>query len=285
VSTAANDPALELPLDLPPPAHRSLLGTAWDELRAVVRYRSLVRYLLTSELRTEHRNTVLGFVWWILDPLLLAAVYVLFVGLILGRRQPDFAIFVLTAIIPWAFFSKALRRAMNATVGKERSMRQVAFPKAILPLSSVLAGATRFLFGFVVLVLIAIPFGIYPSFALVLAIPIVLVELVFTLGFAFFFSAFNVFFRDTSEAIGYGIRIWFYLSPALYPVSIVPERFRDIYELNPFATFFPAYRAVVMEHTAPDWAALGILAVVSVVLLAVGYLFFVRAEPWFAKLL
>jgi ABC-type polysaccharide/polyol phosphate export permease len=272
------------PVPLPEAPRRSLLRDAREDLRSIVRYLPLVRYLVASSLRTENRNTVLGFVWWVVDPLLMAAVYVILVGILLRRGGPDFPIFILTAIVSWQLFTKGARNSVAAIIRKERSMRQVAFPKSVLPLASVIGEVFHFAFGFCVLLVVAIAFDIFPSVYALLAIPIALVQTVFTLGVAFFLSAFNVFFRDTTKLMRYSFQIWFYLSPALYPVSIVPERFRDVYELNPFATFFTAYRDVVMEHRLPDFAALGGTAVASAVVLVLGYLFFVRLQPWFAKL-
>jgi lipopolysaccharide transport system permease protein/teichoic acid transport system permease protein len=266
------------------PGRRSLVRDAVEEVRAVARYRHLLRYLTASNLRTENANTVLGFVWWVLDPLLQMAVYVLLVMVLLKRGGPDFPIFVLTAVIAFELFAKGARNMVTGTVRKERSMREIPFPKAVLPLSAILAASVHFAFAFCVLLLVAIPFGFLPSAYALLAIPVALIQIVFTLGVGFFLAAFNVFFRDTTKLIRYVFRIGFYLSPTLYPVSAVPERFRDIYELNPFATLIPAYRDLVMGHTLPDFGALGIVAAASVVVLVLGYLFFVRLEPWFPKL-
>lgn len=285
MATTSADPPVALPVEVPDPPKRSLLRDVRTELRSVVHYRHLLRYLVSSSLRTENSNTVFGFVWWILDPLLLAAIYVILVGVILGRGSPDFPVFVLTAMISWELFSKATNDAASETARKERSMRQIAFPKSVLPLATVLAAAVHFLAGFVVLLIVAIPFGIYPSILALLALPIALVQLAFTLGVAYFLSALNVFFRDTNKLTSYLFRMWFFLSPGLYSVSMVPERFRDLYELNPFSTFFTAYRSVVMYHDVPDLAALGILAGASLVVLILGYAFFVRLQPWFVKLI
>lgn len=286
VSATPLDAAAALPPEALPARRRSLLRDAGDELRAVVRFRSLVRYMVSSSLRKEHTGTFFGFVWWLLDPLLLSAVYVVFVGLILHRGRSvglPFPLFVLTAIIAWQFFASGVGSAIGATISKERAMRQVAFPRSVIPLSATLGVAVHFLFGLVVLVLIAIPFGIYPDPIVVLALPIAAVQLLFTLGVAFFLSALNVLFRDTGRLTSYAFRIWFYLSPALYSITLVPERYRSIFRLNPFTTFFPSYRAVLMRHIMPDFVALGVIAGASVVLLVIGYLFFVRLEPLFAK--
>jgi lipopolysaccharide transport system permease protein len=284
MTTTGAEAAVGLPLEPPSPPRRSLVRETVAELRAVRRYSHLLRYLVASSLRTENANTVLGFVWWILDPLLLMATYVMLVTLIRRGTEPDFPVFVLTGIIAFELFSKATRSAVGTTVRQEKSMRQVAFPKTVLPLAEVASEAVHFAVAFLVLLVVAIPFGIFPSLYALLAIPITLVLLAFTLGVAYFFSAFNIFFRDTNKLIRYTFRIWFFLSPILYPVSAIPERFRGIYELNPFATIVPAYQAVVMDHRMPDFGALGVVAAASVAVLVLGYLFFVRLQPWFAKL-
>jgi lipopolysaccharide transport system permease protein len=285
VATTSADAALDLPVELPAIPERSLLPDARTDLRDLVRYRHLLRYLVGSALRTENANTVFGFLWWVLDPLLQCAVYVVFIGVILGHGGKDFPIFVLTALIVWELFSVATSDAVTSTVRKEASMRQVAFPKSVLPLARVLGAAVHFAASYVVVVLVAILFGIYPSVYSLLGVPVALVVLVFTLGVSFFLSAVNVFFRDTTKLIRYVFRMWFYLSPGLYAVSQVPESFRSLYELNPFATFFTAFRDAVMYHHVPDFAALAVVLASSLVILALGYVFFVRLEPWFAKLI
>ncbi len=278
------DPAVAVPFDLLVAPKRSLLRDAWSEVRATARYSHLLRLLVSSSLRTENSNTVFGFFWWVLDPLLQMMVYVIFIGVILGRAGPDYPIFILTAIISWELLVKATQGSAAATLRKERAMRQVAFPKTILPLSQVIGAAAHFMFAFGVLLVVAVPFGIYPSAYALLVIPIALVQVTLTTGIALFLSALNVFLRDTSKIITYVFRMGFYLSPVLYPVAVVPERFRPIYDLNPFVTLFDAYRAIVMEHSMPDWSSLGIVAGGSIVALVLGYLFFVRLQTSFAKL-
>ena len=278
------DPAVAVPFDLLVAPKRSLLRDAWSEVRATARYSHLLRLLVSSSLRTENSNTVFGFFWWVLDPLLQMAVYVVFIGVLLNRGGPEYPVFILTAIISWELLVKATQSSTAATLKKERAMRQVAFPKTILPLSEVIGASAHFMFAFGVLLVVAVPFGFYPSAYALLVIPIALVQVTLTTGIAFFISALNVFFRDTTKIITYVFRMGFFLSPALYPVTVVPDRFRPIYDLNPFVTLFDAYRSIVMEHSTPDWSSLGIVAGGSIVALVLGYLFFVRLQTSFAKL-
>jgi ABC-type polysaccharide/polyol phosphate export permease len=262
-------------------------GSRWwrglAQLRYLFKYRPLIRFLVVSALRKGSARTAFGYLWWLLDPLLLMAAYVVLVDFILRRGGDHFPVFVLTALISWKFFQSGTRNAITDMVGKERLMRQVAFPKAVLPIAAVLAEAIHFLFGLGILVCVALAFGIYPHPVAAVALLVGAIQLVFTLGVGMFLSAVNVFFRDVQFLTTHLFRVWFYLSPSLYALTAVPERFESVFRLNPFATFFPAYRDVIMEHRLPDFGALGILAAASLIVLGVGYAAFVRLEPLFTK--
>jgi homopolymeric O-antigen transport system permease protein len=263
---------------------RSLFKEAWTELVETVRYRPLIRALVSTSLRTENVGTVFGYLWWLLDPLLLAGVYIIVIDVILRRGGPDFGVFVLTSVISWKYFAGGVRNAIGVTLGKERQMRQVRFPRVILPMSSILTETVRFAFGLVVVIAVASGYyGIYPHRTLPLVLAVAAVQGVFALGVAFFLSSLNVFFRDVQHAVAYFFQAWFFLSPGLYTISTVPAQYRDIYELNPFATILPAYHAILLEHRFPDLTALGIVAALAVALLAAGFLFFVRLAGSFAK--
>jgi ABC-type polysaccharide/polyol phosphate export permease len=251
--------------------------------RDIYRYRHLVHYLVSAALRTENVNSSFGFLWWLLDPLLLAATYTLLIDVILDRGTADYPVYLLTALLSWEFFSRTVRNGMAQTLIKERTMRQVAFPKSVIPIAATLAESVHFVFALIVLVVFALPFGILPSPVALLALPIAGVQLVFTLAVAFFFSALNMFFRDTDHLSGYLFRVWFYLSPGLYLPSLIPDHYRPLYDLNPFVTLFSSYRDVVISHSLPNFASLGILAAASVVILILGYGYFVNAAPKFAK--
>lgn len=239
--------------------------------------------MVSAALKKQNVRTVLGYVWWLLDPLLLMAVYVLLVSVLFKRGGEDYPVFVLTAVLAWKWFAGGVQQAMSFTVGRESLMRRAAFPRAVLPIAAVSAEALHFAFGLVALAAFAFAFGISPHPVLVLLPVVVLVQFALTLAVAFFLSALNVFFRDVAKLASHAFRVGFYLSPGLYALSSVPAEYRSLYELNPFATLFPAYRAIVMEHSVPDATALGAVAGGSLLLLLVGYAFFVRLAPAFTK--
>jgi lipopolysaccharide transport system permease protein len=261
-----------------------LLRDALNELGALVRHHELLRYMVSNSLRTTYNGTYFGYLWWLLDPVFQTFVYLAMVHVIMRQGGEQFALFVATSVLAWKFFSSAARNAIGVTESKAQLMRQVSFPRSVLPLSAVLAEGIRFLFGLVALVLFAMYFGIYPAPILAAIFVIAAVQLIFSLGLAYLLSAVNILFRDTYSLTQYQFQLWFYLSPGLYAVSFVPERYRTLYMLNPFATILPAYRDVLMDHKLPDFGALGIVAVASTVVLAAGFLVFVKLQPLFAKL-
>jgi lipopolysaccharide transport system permease protein len=256
--------------------------------------RRLARYLVQAELTKKGSDTLLGNVWWILDPLLQMGVYVIFVSLLVGGRGTieDYPLFVFAAILPWKWFSSAVNDAILSVVSRERIIKQVHFPKIVLPVSATVSGIVNFAFGLIPLALLILLF--YRdrlSWTLLLIPAVAAVQFVFTLGLAVLVSAINVFYRDVGNVSRHVLRLWFYLSPALYSVEQV-NRFAAnhpevglVFGLNPFTVLFEAYRAVIYDGVQPSWPALAVLLGVSVLLLGVCTYVFKRMEPAFAKVL
>ncbi len=258
--------------------------TLMSDGRTLWRYRSLTRYLVSTSLRTERTGSVFGFVWWILDPVLLMLVYWFVFGVVFQRSEPDFPIFILVSLLSWECFVTATQASMAVTLSQERTMRQVAFPRSVIPLAVTLAELAHLVVGLIFAIIAALAvYGVVPSSRIVGLLPLVLLQGIFTLGAAFFFAAANVFFRDVSHLAAYGFRIWYFLSPGLYALTRIPERYRTIYQLNPFATFFGGYHAFILHQPMPSAAAFAYTAGVSVLTLLVAYQFFVRLAPRFAK--
>ena len=234
-------------------------------------------------------DTFLGNVWWLLDPLLQMVVYVVLVSVIARVSKPDYPLFVFCAILPWKWFSTAVNDGISSVTSRERIIKQVKFPTIVLPVSATLSGVVNFVFGFIPLFALIVLFFPDRLFVSLLLIPFVaVVQFVFSLAIAMFVAATNVFFRDIANVARHGLRLWFYLSPALYELSDVSERSHTlgaIMSLNPWTPLFESYRAVIYEGTTPLWGPLAILLVISLVMLALATLFFKRLEPSFAKVL
>ena len=261
--------------------------------------RRLVRYLVQAEMKKRGSDTVLGNLWWILDPLLQMVVYVVFISIVARQPVEDYPLFIFAAILPWKWYSAVISDATTAVVRHDKLIRQIAFPKLVLPMATTTAGVVGFAWGLVPLFLLLL---LHPEriSLFVVWIPIIAaVQYVFTLASAILISAANVFFRDLGNAVGHALRLWWFLSPGLYSLSLL----RDLQVVkdnpaigylagfNPFAVLFEAYRSVIyggpesqLPHH-PDLVALGFLLLGSLVFLAVCIIFFKRVEPDFAKVL
>jgi lipopolysaccharide transport system permease protein len=277
------------------PGPLALLGEAWEDIRS---RRRLVRYLVQADIHKKGADTFLGNLWWVMDPLLQMGVYVVFVSLILSVKTPDYPLFILSAILPWKWFTASVTDASQSVVSQGALIKQIQFPKLVLPVAASTAAVVGFVFGLVPLggIMLLYPHRIS---AFVLFLPVVaVVQYVFTLGASFIVAAVNVFFRDLGNVLRHALRLWFYLSPGLYAMSVLDASatfkanpiLRTLAHLNPFAVLFEAYRAVIYGKPdsaphAPDFGSLLNLLIASLVLLAIGTVVFKRLEPSYAKIL
>ena len=272
-----------------------LLGEAVDD---VVSRRRLVRYLVQADIRKKGADTFLGNLWWIMDPLLQMGVYVVFVSLILSRSTPDYPLFILSAILPWKWFTASVTDAAGSVVSQEKLIKQIQFPKIVLPVAATSAGVVGFVFGLIPLggIMLLYDHRISPF---LLFIPVIaVVQYVFTLGLSLLVSAINVFFRDLGNVLRHFMRLWFYLSPGLYSLELLDSSatfqanplLSTIAHANPIAILFESYRAVIYgtpegPPRAPDALPLLLLLGASLVLVAIGTIVFKRLEPTYAKVL
>jgi ABC-type polysaccharide/polyol phosphate export permease len=271
------------------PGPVGLVLEAIDDLRS--RWR-LVRYLARADLKRKGADTLFGNLWWVLDPLLQMAVYVILVTVIFQRDTPAYPLFIFAAILPWKWFTTVLSDGITSVTGQERLIKQLKFPKIVLPASSMIEGLVQFGFGLIPLMgMLLLFYRDRLSLALVWVPLVVVVQFVFTAGLTIAMAALNVFFRDVGNLSRHVIRLWFYLSPALYgadTIASLGEKHPTIValmKLNPFYAILESYRAAIYYGATPDFGLLGAVLAGSVVLLALGTIFFKRLEPSFAKVL
>lgn len=269
-----------------------------EAIREVSSRRRLVRYLVGAEVKKRGANTVLGNIWWVLDPLLLMLVYVVLVAIIARRPVDDYPLFIFAAILPWKWFTAAVTDATTSIVSQHRLIKQIAFPKIVLPIAATTAGVVGFGFGMIPLAGIMLLYLDRLS-PLILLVPLIAaVQYVFTLAVALVVAAGNVFVRDLGNVMRHLLRLWFYLSPGLYSLSMLDDVplfdehpwLHAIVSANPFAILFEAYRSVIYgtvdgPPVAPDWPSLAVLLVISSAFVAGATVLFKRLEPTFAKVL
>jgi ABC-type polysaccharide/polyol phosphate export permease len=271
------------------PGAVALVGEA---MREAWSRRRLIRYLVQADLKKKGADTLLGNLWWVLDPLLQMLVYVVLVSVIFQRTTPAYPLFIFAAILPWKWFTSSVNDAIVSVTSQERLIKQIQFPKIVLPFAATVAGLVNFGFGLIGLaglLILLFPDRISPTLLLIPAVAVV--QFAFTLGLTFVVAATNVFYRDLGNVSRHVLRLWFYLSPGLYSIEQISHLSSEspvlgfLFRLNPFTILFEAYRAVIYSGTTPAWSQLGALLLASIVLLAIATWLFKRVEPAFAKIL
>jgi ABC-type polysaccharide/polyol phosphate export permease len=238
--------------------------------------------MVASDLKASAKDLMLGYLWWVLDPILLMLIFWILIGVIFQRGGPDFPLFVLCGLFPHRAFTVSFSQSVNSLVSAFGIISQIHFPRIYLTLKGVISNHFKLLFGFLVLILVSIiyekPLGLH----LFLLIVPYSIQVVLISGVAMIMSVLGVYFRDLRNLSQFVARILLYMSPVLYSVERIPERFRDIYMLNPLASLYVTYRSIVMQ-TPINLQYVGIAAVHAIVFFLVGYLIFAKTEKSLLK--
>lgn len=250
-------------------------------------HRELLWFWTKREISVRYKQSFLGIVWAILQPAVLAAMFtVVFSHL---ARIPSegipYPLFAYIALVPWTFFATSINQGVPSLVNQMNLVTKAAFPREILPLGTVGASLVDFTFAFAVFVFMALFYRI-PLRSSMLWLPLlILLQLTLAIGVTLIGSALNVFYRDIRFIVPLLIQIWLYATPIVYPASLVPERLRWIYALNPMVGVIESYRNIFIRGHAPDWPSLALGTISAMGLLVFGYLFFKRVEPTFADII
>ena len=247
------------------------------------RYRDLLYFLTRRHVLTRYRQTFLGLAWAVLQPLMTMVVFSIFLGH--WARVPSdglpYPVFAYLGILPWTFFAGTVSRGAGSLVGNANLLQSVYFPRSLIPISATLSGFVDYGIALVVLFALMLVFGVGIAPTVFLLIPLALLTAVISTGVGMWFAAWNVRYRDVSHALPFLLQIWMFATPVVYPVSIVPERFRLVFALNPMTGVIQACRACVTGG-AIDWPLLGVSTTVGLLLAAAGVWLFGRLERRFA---
>jgi lipopolysaccharide transport system permease protein len=241
----------------------------------IVRYRSLVQNLVAKDLKVRYKNSALGFLWSLLNPLLLMVVFTFVFTQLLDQQIPNFPVFVLTALLPWTWTATAVATGTVSLIDNAPLINRVYFPRYLLPVSIVLSTGMNFALGLPALFLFMALFGI--SFTQwILYIPvIILVQAMFLTAVTLFLAPLNVYFQDTRVLVEVGLTAWFFLTPIVYPIeAVVPDLAAWMYRVNPMAAIVAEYRTILYHGGVPDPLFMGRTGATALILLVLGYLFF-----------
>ncbi len=253
-------------------------------LRELWRFRELIYFLVWRDVKVRYKQTVLGASWAILQPFLTMVVFSIFFGELAGMPSGDvpYPIFSYTALLPWQLLEGGISRAGTSLVSSRNLVTKVYFPRMSVPLAEVVAGLVDFALAFLVLLAMMVYYGMRPTSA-VWSLPLfLLLTLVTALGAGLWLSALNVSYRDVGHVIPFLVRVWFFLSPITYAISIVPDQYRFVYALNPMVGVVEGFRWAMLGSAAPPAVLILPSVVVALVLLVSGAVYFRRMERTFA---
>lgn len=223
------------------------------EISSLLLRSDLIRYFVGSELKSLYKNKMLGFAWAILDPLFVMLVYVVLVSVIFQRGGEQFPILLFSALLPWRWFSYSMGTSVKSFIANTSLIQTVKFPLSIFPINAVLIGCFNYILGLVVLIPMLFIFNANITLNTLWIIPLILIQFIFNYGISMLVAVVGVYFKDLQNILAFTLRIGFYLSPALYELSSVPEKYKTVYlALNPFASLFETCKNILVYGKSPD---------------------------------
>jgi ABC-type polysaccharide/polyol phosphate export permease len=248
------------------------------------RRRELLWHMTIRHLRGQYKQSVLGYAWAFVNPLSLMLIMTFVFSTIL--RFPSegvpYPLFLFVGLLPWIFFSSALLSGTESVVGASSLVTKVYFPREVLPTAAVLTKLVDLGFGMIILFGLMVYYGEPPALTSWWLPVLFTIHMVFALGLTLPLAALNLFFHDMRFLVGVAITLWFYLTPVLYPVDLVPEEYQFLYDINPNSLFINAYRRVLLHGDDPGLEKVLLGLVIAVATFLVGYYLFKKMEPSFA---
>ncbi|HKO61302.1 MAG TPA: ABC transporter permease [Pyrinomonadaceae bacterium] len=251
----------------------------------------LVLSLAKRELAARYRGSLLGIVWAVVTPVVTIAIFTFIFAGIFGARfgprgtQWDYALYIFCGLLPWTMFQETLQQSATTIVRHANLVKRVVFPLETLPVAQTLSSLGTQMFGTVALIIaaIAIRHQLHPT---VVWLPVLLVpQILATLGAAWLVASLGVFLRDIAQGLNLLLMAWMFVTPIIYPESIVPGRYQPFIDANPFTALVRSYRGIFLEGAAPDWTSLAYFSVFALVLFVFGYWWFARTRKNFADVI
>ncbi|MBA2685481.1 MAG: ABC transporter permease [Chthoniobacterales bacterium] len=247
--------------------------------------RELLVFLVWRDIKVQYAQTVLGAAWAVVQPVMTMLIFTLVFGR-LAKIPSDgvpYSVFTLAALIPWMYFSNAFSAASASLVNSSNLITKVYFPRLIIPIVSILSGLVNFAVSCVVLAIMMLWYRVTPSWVALPMIPALLLLMILTAtGVGCWLAAVYIQYRDVRQIVPFIVQIWMYISPVVYPLSLVPERYRTLYALNPMAGIIQTFRVVLLRTGQIPWGTLGVSTIVGMALFLSGTLYYRKTEHLFA---
>jgi ABC-type polysaccharide/polyol phosphate export permease len=276
---------------------QALFGYIWQQSKMRIIelwfFRELIQNLVVRDLKVRYKNSILGVIWSLLNPLLMMIVFTAVFTVMRGQAIENFPVFVLVGLLPWQFFSNSVSMATASIVGNAHLINKVYFPKEVLVISSVLSNLVNFLIALLVLIPILIFFGISITPWILLLPLMIFIQFIFILGIAFIVATANVFYRDVQMIMEVVLLAGFFLTPVFYSLDILPRSYmlfgididvwRLTYWLNPMASIIANYRVIIFDGASPAFDFLSRILITTILFLLFGLAIFYRYQARFSE--
>lgn len=253
----------------------------WTLVREISQNRELIWALALKELRVRYKRSALGFLWSLLNPLLMMIILAIVFSTVMRLGVNEYAVFLLSTLLPWTFFSQALSYTTESIVGNGELLKKIRIGKSVFPVAAVLSNVINFFLSMIPLVLVLLVLR-FPFHWTWIYLPVPFLALVlFTLGCGFFCAAANVFFRDVSHILQIVLSAWFYVSPVIYSLDFIPQRFYFLFRLNPMLYILNGFRLAIYYGQLPSPQSATASLACGIIALLVGYFLFRRHQDSF----
>ncbi|MCM8784625.1 MAG: ABC transporter permease [Candidatus Omnitrophica bacterium] len=256
-------------------------------LKEIYTYRELLYFLIWKDIKVKYKQTIFGIGWAILQPFFMMIIFTLFFGKFakIPSDNIPYPIFSYTGLIIWTYFANSLTFAVDSIVKHQNVVTKIYFPKILLPLSSILSNLVDFFISFIILILFMFFFRITPSYRIFYFPLFLLITIITAFSVSLYLSALNVYYRDVKYIMNFLIQVWFFLTPITYPISIVPERFRLIYNLNPMVGVIEGMRWCLIGKEIGSLNMMIFSLFIIFILFIYGLYFFKNMEKSFADVI
>ncbi|UVE17951.1 ABC transporter permease [Pseudomonas sp. LS44] len=244
--------------------------------RAVWNYRGFVLGSVQREFQTRYRNSLLGATWTILNPLSMIVVYTVIFSQLMKARLPGvdnslaYGIYLCAGILAWGFFAEVIGRSQAVFLEHANLIKKLSFPRICLPLIVVLNASVNFAIIFALFLGFLLVTDNFPGWAVLGVLPVLLIQIALSIGLGIILGVLNVFFRDVGQFVGILLQFWFWFTPIVYPLAVLPERVQGWLQLNPMVALIAAYQGIFVYGRWPDWQSLWPSAVLAIVLCLLG---------------
>jgi len=245
-------------------------------LRGVVAYRGFILGSVKREFQAKYRNSLLGALWTVLNPMAMIVVYTVIFAQVMQAKLPGvtssfgYSIYLCAGVLTWGLFAEMVGRGQNVFLDNANLLKKLSFPRLCLPIIMVLSAALNFAIIFLLFTLFLVLSGNFPGWAFLAVFPVLLLQVIFATGLGMSLGVLNVFFRDVGQFFGIVLQFWFWFTPIVYPLNVVHEGIRSVISLNPMTPVVSAYQGILVSGLWPDWGSLVPTGVLGLLLCLLG---------------